>query len=106
MVARRGCSGSDLWNAEKTTADRLFLVLDRRRIKASTGSSAIEVLGVHAMPEDGAWVQLAIVGQPAQGVVLHLLDSTTVEDVIEALNTWVETPTEERPRSIDLAPLA
>ena len=104
MVVRHGRSGSDLWKAARNTVDRLFSILDQRRITASTGSSAIEVLGAHAMPDGGAWVQLAIVDEPTHGVLLHLRHTTAIDDVIDALNRWCETPTEERPGAIDLTP--
>ena len=99
MVATSVCLEWGAAKAGPTTADHLFAALDERRITPGPHGRLVEVLGIHAMP-DGAWVQIALVGEPGQGVILHLPRWTRIDHAIAALNVWGETPTDNRPRLI------
>jgi len=88
---------------EQMSADRLFAGLDHRRIVTGSNRSAIEVISIHVSPTAGAWVQLEIAGQPRQAVILHLPESTTVDDAITALDEWGQMPLERRPQCIEVA---
>jgi hypothetical protein len=99
MVATSVYSDHGAAKAEPTATDRLFDALNERRITADPEGRLVEVLGIHAMP-DGAWVQIALVGESTQGVILHLSPWTSIDHAIAALNVWGKTPTKHRPRLI------
>jgi hypothetical protein len=99
MVATSVGSECGAAKAEPTAADRLFDALDEHRITAGPDARLVEVLGIHAMP-DGAWVQIALIGESTEGVILHLPLWTSIDHAIAALNAWGKTPAGHRPRLI------
>jgi len=99
MVATSMCSERGAAAAVPTAADRLFDALDERWITPGPNGRLVEVLGIHATPED-AWVQIALVGESTQSVILHLPLSASIDQAIAALNAWCDTPTDHRPRLI------
>lgn len=101
MVATTGCSTVGALGAEPTPADRLFVALDQHRIVGGPVDCLIEVSGIHEAPQGGAWVQIAVVGDPTQNVVLFLPDWATIEHAIASLEAWGRTPVADRPASID-----
>ena len=102
MVATTGCSAVGAPGAESGAADRLFVALDQHRIVGGPVDCLVEVSGVHEAPHGGAWVQIAVVGDPAQNVVLFLSDWTMFDHAIAALEVWGKTPVADRPASIDV----
>ena len=99
MVATSLCSECGAAKAEPTAADRLFDALNERRITAGPDGRLVEVLAIHAMP-DGAWVQIALMGESTEGVILHLPVWNSIDRASAALNVWGETPPHHRPRVI------
>jgi hypothetical protein len=93
-----------LSDQEHISADRLFAELDQRPIMGDPDGSTIEVISIHVTRDTGAWVQMEVGGEPKQSVLLHLPDSTTVDQAIAALNAWGQIAREQRPRCIDVAP--
>jgi hypothetical protein len=103
-VASRAYAGRALSDQQPISADRLFAELDHRPIIGDPDGSTIEVIGIHLIPDAGAWVQLEVAGEPNQSVLLHLPLSTTVDQAIAALNAWGQIARARRPRTIDVAP--
>ena len=90
--------------AEPTTADQLFVALDQYQIQGGHGDCLVEVSGIHEAPHGGAWVQVAVVGDPSQSVVLYLAARASVDHAIAALDAWSRTPPADRPWSINVIP--
>jgi hypothetical protein len=88
--------------AEPTTADQLFVALDQHRVEGEHGDCLFEVSGIHEAPHGGAWVQVAVVGDPSQNVVLYVAARTPVDHAIAALDAWGKTPPADRPWSINM----
>jgi hypothetical protein len=103
-VASRAYAGRALSDSEGISADRLFAELDQHPISGDPDGSTIEVISIHVTQDAGAWVQLQVAGEPKQSVLLHLPNSTTVDQAISALNAWGQMAREQRPRCIDVAP--
>jgi fructose-specific phosphotransferase system IIC component len=101
MAATRGSTVGAL-GAEPTAADRLFVALDQHRVEGAHGGCLVEVSGIHDAPHGGAWVQIAVVGDPSQNVVLYLAAGTAVDRAIAAVDAWGRTPVADRPWSINV----
>ena len=101
MVATRKSTVGVL-RAEPTTADQLFAALDQHRVEGEDGDCLVEVSGIHAAPDGGAWVQVAVAGDPSQNVVIHVAAGTPVDHAIAALDAWSRTPPADRPWSINV----
>ena len=86
------------------SADQLFAELDQRHIMGEPDGSTIEVISIHVTEGAGAWVQMEVAGEAKHSVLLHLPQSTTVDQAIAALNAWGQTARERRPRCIDVTP--
>jgi hypothetical protein len=82
----------------------LFAELDQHPIVGDPDGSTIEVISIHVTQDAGAWVQMEVAGEPKQSVLLHLPQSTTVDQAIAALNAWGQIAREQRPLCIDVAP--
>jgi len=87
--------------AEPTTADQLFVALDQHRVEGEHGDCLVEVSGIHEAPHGGAWVQVAVVGDPSQNVVLYVAAGTPIDHAIAALDAWSRTPRADRPWSVN-----
>jgi hypothetical protein len=61
----------------------------------------IRVLGFHVLNGD-AWLQLRLLGRPSYGVVVHCGAPTTANEVLGALKTWLCSPGDDRPRTIEV----
>lgn len=103
-MASRADAGHALSDQKPISADRLFAELDHRPIMGDPDGSTIEVISIHLIPDAGAWVQMEVGGEPKQSVLLHLPDSTTVDQAIAALNAWGQIARDRRPGCIDVAP--
>ena len=86
------------------SADRLFAELDQRHIMDGPGGSTIEVISIHVTQSAGTWVQMEVAGEGKESVLLHLPNSTTVDQAIAALNAWGQMARERRPQCIDVTP--
>jgi len=89
--------------AGATGADRLFAALDQHPIEGGPGGCLVEISGIHEAPNGGAWVQIAVVGDPGQNVLLHLFNLNAVDHAIAALDAWGKTPIAYRPAFIEVA---
>ena len=103
-MTSRASSGRALSDQEHISADRLFAELDQHPIVGDPDGSTIEVISIHVTQDAGAWVQMEVAGEPKQSVLLHLPQSTTVDQAIAALNAWGQIAREQRPLCIDVAP--
>jgi hypothetical protein len=104
MVTSRASTGRALFDRQPISPDRLFAELDHYPITGDPAGSTIEVISIHVTPDAGAWVQMEVAGEPKQSVLLHLPQSTTVDQAIAALNAWGQIARERRPQCIDVAP--
>ena len=82
--------------------ERLFAELDGRDIYSGTSHWFACVLGIHTTPEED-WVQLSLVGQFPCSLIVHLLPRTTAEQAINAINSWLKSPLDDRPRIVDVS---
>jgi hypothetical protein len=98
--AKRGAA-----KAGPTTADRLFIELDHRRISRGAVDTMVEVLGIHVVA-GGAWIQVSLSDQRQDGVLLHLPSRATAEQAVAALTAWAGAPTGQRRRVIRVMQLA
>jgi hypothetical protein len=103
MTASRAYAGRTPSDQGHLSADRLFAELDQRQIGDPDGS-IIEVISIHLTESTGAWVQMEIAGEQKESVLLHLPNSTSVDQAIAALNAWGQMALERRPRCIDVTP--
>jgi hypothetical protein len=76
--------------------------LDQHPIDGGPGGCLVEISGIHEAPNGGAWIQIAVVGDPGQNVLLYLSNLTAVDQAIAALDAWGKIPIAERPAFIDV----
>jgi hypothetical protein len=104
-MAPRASTGRAPSPQRDLSADRLFAELDRRQIIGyPDGTTTIEVTSIHVTETAGTWVQMQIAGEGKESVLLHLPNSTTVDEAIAALNEWGHMARECRPQCIDVTP--
>jgi hypothetical protein len=74
-------------------ADRLFTELDHRQIGDGLDSWMTLVTGVHIERHE-AWIQIAVMGDPARSVVVHLPEHVTADHALAALAAWTRSDEE------------
>ena len=67
-----------------SSSDGWYAGLDRREIDEGRRSWVTEVSGVHTDGRDW-WVQVAPLGEPDHGLVLHLAGLATLKNALDAL---------------------
>jgi hypothetical protein len=94
--------------AEECPAQRLaewwFRVLDNRQIDIGPRRVTARVVGIHSDGRE-AWIQISASRVPGHGLVLHLSEWTTLEQVTTAMKTW-SVQTIRYPRVLSVLPVA
>ena len=86
---------------DSRSSDQWFAALDQRKIGSGSGNWVVQVQGVHS-ENDGVWIQISSSEDPFATIVLHLTATTSVGDVLAALERH-DHPVDGRPAIIDLA---
>jgi hypothetical protein len=93
---------------EECPAQRLatwwFRVLDNRQIDIGPRRVTARVVGIHSDGRE-AWIQIASKRVPGHGLVLHLSEWTTLEQVTSAMRGW-SVQTVHYPRVVSVLPVA
>jgi hypothetical protein len=85
-------------------AEWWFRVLDNRQIDVGSRRVTARVVGIHSDGRE-AWIQIAASRVPGHGLVLHLSEWTTLEQVTTAMKNW-SVQTVRYPRVLTVLPVA
>src|SRR5262249_17920529 len=92
----------DRIHGRPSALDRLYELLDQRRIRVGPEDYQVQVQGIHTVKAGDIWVQVALGDGPSRVVVLHLSRKASADHAIAALTDWVGIPTANRPRTIEV----